>query len=60
MDQLLEMEDWDIPEQDDFESRYADELEMLDDLEEEGENQLGPVLGIPCKQSSDGEKERVS
>jgi len=30
------MEDWDIPEQDDFESRYADELEMLDDLEEEG------------------------
>ena len=33
------MEDWDIPEQDDFESRYADELEMLDDLEEEGENQ---------------------
>ena len=57
------MEDWDIPEQDDFESRYADELDMFDDLEEEGENQVnqfGPVLGIPCEQSSDGEKERVS
>ena len=48
MDQFLEMEDWDIPEQDDFESRYADELDMLDDLEEEGENQLGLGLGIPC------------
>ena len=60
VDQFLEMEDWDIPEQDDFESRYADELEMLDDLEEEGENQLGPVLAILCLQSSDGEKKRVS
>ena len=27
------MEDWDIPNEDDFESRYADELEMLDDFE---------------------------
>ena len=36
------MEDWDIREQDDFESRHADELEMFDDLEEEGENQLSP------------------
>ena len=27
------MEDWDIPVEDDFESRYADELEMLDDFE---------------------------
>ena len=46
------MEDWDIPEQDDFESRYADELEMLDDLEKEGENQLSLGLGIPCYQRS--------
>ena len=30
------MEDWEILEQDDFESRYADELELVDDLEEEG------------------------
>lgn len=30
------MDDWETFEQDDFESRYADELEMLDDLEEEG------------------------
>ena len=30
------MEDWEIPEQDDFESRYADELELVDDLDEEG------------------------
>lgn len=30
------MEDWDIPDEDDFESRYADELEMLDDLGGEG------------------------
>ena len=29
----LKMEDWDIPVEDDFESRYADELEMLDDFE---------------------------
>ena len=29
----LKMEDWDIPNEDDFESRYADELEMLDDFE---------------------------
>ncbi|XP_044184420.1 chromosome transmission fidelity protein 18 homolog isoform X3 [Acropora millepora] len=29
------MDDWERFEQDDFESRYADELEMLDDLEEE-------------------------
>ena len=29
------MEDWDIPNEDDFESRYADELEMLDDFEGE-------------------------
>ena len=29
------MEDWDIPNEDvdDFESRYADELEMLDDFD---------------------------
>ena len=31
------MEDWDISEQDDFESRYADELDMLDDFEGDGE-----------------------
>ena len=37
-DQFPEMEVWDEPEQDDFESRYADELEMLDDFEEKGEN----------------------
>lgn len=36
-----EMEDWEIPEQDDFESRYADELEMLDDLDEEGKFSAG-------------------
>ena len=35
------MEDWEIPEQDDFESRYADELEMLDDLDEEGKFSVG-------------------
>ena len=35
------MEDWEIPEQDDFESRYADELEMLDDLDEEGKFSAG-------------------
>ena len=31
----LKMEDWDIPSEDvdDFESRYADELEMLDDFD---------------------------
>lgn len=34
------MDDWDTFEQDDFESRYADELKMLDDLEEEGNNIL--------------------
>ena len=35
------MEDWEIPEQDDFESRYADELEMLDDLDGEGKFSVG-------------------
>lgn len=35
------MEDWEIPLQDDFESRYADELEMLDDLDEEGKFSVG-------------------
>ena len=35
------MEDWEIPEQDDFESRYADELEILDDLDEEGKFSVG-------------------
>ncbi|KAJ7390212.1 hypothetical protein OS493_026722 [Desmophyllum pertusum] len=29
------MEDWDIPDEDDFESRYADELELLDDFDGE-------------------------
>ncbi|KAL9956220.1 hypothetical protein ACROYT_G037667 [Oculina patagonica] len=29
------MEEWDIPNEDDFESRYADELEMLDDFDGE-------------------------
>lgn len=38
------MEDWEIPEQDDFESRYADELEMLDDLDEEGKFSVGFFL----------------
>ena len=35
------MEEWEIPEQDDFEYRYADELEMLDDLDEEGKFSVG-------------------
>ena len=34
----FEMDIWDIQEQDEFESRNADELEMLDGLEEEGES----------------------
>lgn len=32
----LKMEAWDIPDEDDFESRYADELEMLNDFDSEG------------------------
>lgn len=27
------MEEWEIPYQDDFESRYADELEMLNEMD---------------------------
>lgn len=34
----MSMEEWEIPyEEDDFESRYADELDMLEELDEEGE-----------------------
>lgn len=36
----VKMEDWDIPDEDDFESRYADELELLDDFDGEGKCQL--------------------
>ena len=43
------MEDWEIPEQDDFESRYADELEMLDDLDEEGKFSVGFFLSTYVK-----------
>ena len=35
--EFRKMEDWDISAQDDFESRYADELDMLDDFEGDGE-----------------------
>ena len=34
----MRMEEWEIPyEEDDFESRYADELDMLEEFDEEGE-----------------------
>lgn len=34
----MSMEVWEIPyEEDDFESRYADELDMLEEFDEEGE-----------------------
>lgn len=34
----MSMEEWEIPyEEDDFESRYADELDMLEEFDEEGE-----------------------
>ena len=34
----MSMEEWEIPyEEDDFESRYADELDMLEELDKEGE-----------------------
>ena len=48
------MEDWDIPVEDDFESRYADELEMLDDFE--GKCLLTAMLSSCC---SDGCQIRV-
>ena len=34
----MSMEEWEIPyEENDFESRYADELDMLEEFDEEGE-----------------------
>ena len=30
------MDDWDIPDEEDYETQYADELEMLDELDNDG------------------------
>lgn len=45
------MEEWEIPDEvDDFESRYADELEMLEDFDKEGKLAARlNVLGLNVK-----------